>query len=86
MWTKVFFFGRWPSSWLTLNITVLESNCSSCGRNVCIFTDNKALVSIINKQMYGDAYVMVLLAKLILTYLAVMLTLQLVMCRVVTIL
>ena len=29
------FFGRWSSSWLTLNITVLESNCSSCGVMGC---------------------------------------------------
>ena len=58
------FYGEWPDSWKTLNIAFLElfrlRSRSTCGgggggghmRNQCVsfFTDNAALVDIINKQ------------------------------------
>ena len=71
------FFGTWPSSWLNLNITVLELypivaavelwGASWANSSVCFFTDNEALVAIINKQTSRETCVMVLLRKLILS-------------------
>ena len=71
------FFGRWPSSWNALNITVLELYpimsavetwvVSWANSSVCFFTDNKALVTIINKQTSRKPSAMVLMRKLILS-------------------
>ena len=72
------FFGTWPSPWLTLNITVLElypivaavelwGGSSWANSSICFFTDNEALVAIINKQTSRETCVMVLLRKLILS-------------------
>ena len=71
------FFGRWPSTWHTLNITVLElypimAAVETWGvfwanSSVCFFTDNEALVTIINKQTSREPSVMVLMRKLVLS-------------------
>ena len=71
------FLDTLPSSWLTFNITVLELypivaavelwGVSWANSSICFFTDNEALVIIINKQTSREACVMVLLRKLILT-------------------
>ena len=53
--------------WSPIVAAVELWGASWANSNVCFFTDNKALVSIINKQMSWGVYVMVLLAKLILT-------------------
>ena len=71
------FFGKWPLAWLAFNITVLElypimTAVEIWGKawmnsSVCFFTDNEALVSVINKQSSREPAVMMLLRKLILT-------------------
>ena len=67
------FFGKWPSSWLTFYITVLELypivaavelwRVSWANSSICFFTDNEALVAIINKQTSREPCVMVLQNK-----------------------
>ena len=69
--------GKWPLSWLVLNITVFELFSIMAAveirgnvwmnSSVCLFTDNEALVSVINKQSSRETAVMMLLRKLILT-------------------
>ncbi len=69
-------YGRWPSNWLHPNIAILEffpivlSLClwGNKMRNHCIlfFTDNKALVHVINKQSCRDKTLMVFVRKLVL--------------------
>ena len=71
------FLGRWPSSWKALNITVLELypimaavetwGVSWANISVHFFSDNDALVTIINKQTSREPSVMVLMRKLILS-------------------
>ena len=74
---KQWFYGTWPASWLHHNITTLELYpivaavvvWGDAWRNtsICFFTDNEALVSIINKQTSREPCVMTLLRKLVLT-------------------
>ena len=79
---KEWFWGKWPSTWLTRNIAVLElfpimaavvvwggggGGGAWANQNVRFFTDNEALVSVINKQTSRDPHIMTLLHKMILT-------------------
>jgi len=71
------FYGVWPISWLTHNITVLELypimaavvmwGEAWANHSVCFYTDNESLVSVINKQTSKEPAVMILLRHLILT-------------------
>ena len=71
------FHGTWPTSWLKHNITTLELYPIVAAvlvwgeewknKNVCFYTDNEALVAIINKQTSRDHCVMTLIRKLVLT-------------------
>ena len=68
------FFGTWSSSWLTFNITILELylfvaavelwGASWANSSIYFFTDNEALVAIVNKQTSREVCVMVLLTCL----------------------
>ena len=70
------FYGTWPDVWLQYNITTLELypivaaivtwGAAWKNRSVCFYTDNEAVVAIINKQTSRDAAVMTLLRKLVL--------------------
>ena len=71
------FHGTWPASWLKHNITTLELypivaavlvwGEEWTNKSVCFYTDNEALVAIINKQTSRDHCVMTLIRKLVLT-------------------
>ena len=71
------FSGTWPASWNALNITVLELypivaavetwGAAWANSSVCFYTDNEALVAIINKQTSKEPCVMALLRLLILS-------------------
>ena len=70
------FFGEWPDGWKNFNITVLEffpivlavEIWGSIMRDRCIvfFSDNQAVVEIINRQTSKDRYVMALLRHFVL--------------------
>ena len=69
-------FGAWPDEWKQLNITILEFcpivlsvllfGDKMCNQRITFFTDNAALVDIINKATSRDATVMVFLRRLVL--------------------
>ena len=71
------FFGEWPAVWKTFNITILEffpivlalEIWGPLMRNKCIvfFSDNQAVVEIINKQTSKDRSIMVLLRHFVLS-------------------
>lgn len=68
--------GRWPDSWRSLNITILELfpivvalhiwGPRICNKKIIIHTDNMALVHILNKTSSRDAQVMVLVRSFVL--------------------
>ena len=70
------FFGTWPKYWLKYNIMVLElypivAAVAVWGykwknKKICFFTDNEALVAVINKQSSRERHAMTLLRKLVL--------------------
>ena len=70
-------YGRWPDNWKSLNITILEFYpivisvilWGELMRNqrIIFFTDNAALVDIINKTSSRDATIMVFVRRLVLT-------------------
>ena len=70
------FYGVWPESWRHYNITALELypivaavvtwGVSWKNRSICFYTDNEALVSVINRQTSREKTVMTLLRKLVL--------------------
>ena len=74
---KQWFFGEWPAVWKTFNITILEffpivlasEIWGPLMRNKCIvfFSDNQAVVEIINKQTSKDRSIMVLLRHFVLS-------------------
>ena len=74
---KHWFFGEWPAVWKTFNITILEffpivlasEIWGPLMRNKCIvfFSDNQAVVEIINKQTSKDRSIMVLLRHFVLS-------------------
>ena len=69
-------YGRWPASWLHRNIAILEffpivlSLClwgdKMRNHSILFFTDNEALVHVINKQSCRDKTLMVFVRKLVL--------------------
>ena len=74
---KQWFFGEWPAVWKTFNITILEffpivlasKIWGPLMRNKCIvfFSNNQAVVEIINKQTSKDRSIMVLLRHFVLS-------------------
>lgn len=70
------FYGQWPIQWHSYNISVLELYPIMAAvevwgnrwenRSVCFYTDNEALVSIINKQTSRAPTIMALLRPLVL--------------------
>ena len=73
---KRWFYGHWPDCWKSLNITILElfpivlatEIWGDIMRNNCIvfFSDNHAVVDIINKQTSRESKIMVLVRRLVL--------------------
>ena len=71
------FFGEWPENWKSLNIAFLELfpitislhvwGCQMRNQCVSLFTDNAALVDIINKQTSKHKLIMILVRDLVLT-------------------
>ena len=69
-------YGKWPSNWLHRNIAILEffpivlSLClwgeKMRNQSILFFTDNAALVHVINKQSCRDKTLMVFVRKLVL--------------------
>ena len=70
------FCGLWPVAWRAYNVAVLELypimaavhvwGNSWANKSVCFFTDNEALVPIINKQTSREPHIMALLRPLVL--------------------
>ena len=73
---KRWFYGHWPDCWKSLNISILElfpivlatEIWGDIMRNHCIvfFSDNHAVVDIINKQTSREPKIMVLVRRLVL--------------------
>ena len=73
------FFGAWPDDWKKFNITILEFypivlsallfGGAMRNQRITFFTDNAALVDIINKATSRDATVMVFVRRLVLAWL-----------------
>ena len=73
---KPWFYGHWPDSWKSLNVTILElfpivlatEIWGDIMHNHCIvfFSDNHAVVDIINKQTSHEPKIMVLVRRLVL--------------------
>ena len=71
------FYGAWPESWKSFNIAFLELfpivlalhiwGPSMANRCVAFYTDNAAIVDIINRQTSKHALVMILVRDLVLT-------------------
>ena len=74
---KHWFYGEWPANWKSLNIAFLELfpitislhvwACQMSNQCVSLFTDNAALVDIINKQTSKHPMIMILVRDLVLT-------------------
>ena len=74
---KKWFYGSWPESWKSLNITFLEFfpivlaihmwGGDMANKCVCFVTDNAALVEIINRQTSKHKLVMALVRDLVIT-------------------
>ena len=70
------FYGLWPVAWRSLNVSVLELypimaavhvwGGSWSNQSVCFFTDNEALVPVINNQTSREPHIMALLRPLVL--------------------
>ena len=73
--SKHWFFGHWPDSWKSLNITILELfpivlateiwGAIMCNHCIVFFSDNHTVVDIINKQTSCEPKVMVLVRRLV---------------------
>jgi hypothetical protein len=71
------FYGEWPANWKSLNIAFLELfpitislrvwGCQMSNQCVSLFTDNAALVDIINRQTSKHPMIMILVRDLVLT-------------------
>ena len=71
------FYGAWPVSWRSLNITFLEFfpivlalhiwGSKMANKSICFVTDNGALVEIINRQTSRHQQIMILVRDLVLT-------------------
>ena len=71
-------YGKWPDGWSGINIAILEffpivlslylwgSEMSNCC--ILFFTDNEALVHVINKQSCKDKGLMFFVRKLVLVF------------------
>ena len=69
-------YGKWPDNWANLNIAILEFypivlslhlwGADMSNRSILFFTDNEALVHVINKQSCKDKALMALVRKLVL--------------------
>ena len=74
---KHWFYGEWPANWQSLNIAFLELfpitislhvwGCQKSNQRVSLFTDNVALVDIINKQTSKHPTIMILVRNLVKT-------------------
>lgn len=74
---RKWFYGSWPKSWSSLNITFLEFfpivialhiwGPSMANKCVCFVTDNAALVEVINRQTSKHKRIMLLVRNLVLT-------------------
>ena len=74
---SAWFHGRWPETWRSFSVSVLELypimaavvvwSDSWANKNVCFFTDHESLVPIINNQTSRDPNIMALLRPLVLT-------------------
>lgn len=72
---KKWFYGQWPHTWRSYNIATLELypivlalatwGHSWKNRSVCFYTDNQALIPVINKQTSKDKQLMGLVRKLV---------------------
>ena len=73
-------YGEWPISWRHRNIAILEFypivlsihlwGNEMCNRRILFFTDNEALVHVINKQSCRDKELMVFVRRLVLVCLS----------------
>ena len=71
------FYGSWPETWSSLNITFLEFfpidlalhiwGSTMANKCVCFVTDNSALVDVINRQTSKHKLIMILVRDLVLT-------------------
>jgi hypothetical protein len=71
-------YGAWPNNWLTYNIAVLEFypivlslylwGQHMENQSILFFTDNEALVSVINKQTCRDKTLMFFVRKMVLIW------------------
>ena len=74
---SAWFHGRWPETWRSFSVSVLELypimaavvvwSDSWANKNVCFFTDHESLVPILNNQTSRDPNIMALLRPLVLT-------------------
>ena len=76
LYGAAWFYGQWPVSWRSYNISVLELyrimaavivwGGRRTNRSVCFYPDNEALVPIINKQTSREPHIMSLIRPLVL--------------------
>lgn len=74
---RKWFYGSWPESWSSLNITFLEFfpiiialhiwGPTMANKCICFVTDNSALVEVINRQTSKNKLIMLLVRDLVLT-------------------
>ena len=74
---RSWFYGEWPTEWKKYSISVLElypivlavETWANTMANQCVllYTDNEAIVSVINKQTARDPILMILVRRLVLT-------------------
>lgn len=77
---KEWFYGTWPLSWHSRNISALELfpivaavevwGSEWANKSVCFRTDNEALVPVINKQTSREPHIMALIRRLVFTCLS----------------
>ena len=69
-------YGKWPDNWVNMNIAVLEFypivlslhlwSVDICNRSILFYTDNEALVHVINKQLCKDKLLMIFVRQMVL--------------------
>ena len=80
VYSKEWFYSSWPSSWQCRNISALELfpivaavevwGNTWANQSVCFFTDNEALVHVINKQTSCEPHIMALIRRMVLACLS----------------